>query len=431
MNAKQTVFVSEYTNAVLDPSSPMAGPVRDGGRIVLNTPAGCWGPMLTPALMGGHEVPVPVYVEGAEPGDAVAIRVESVRVTSQATASGKDRPVPECANGDSGVKPVCPKCGTVNPKTHIVGIGKDAIRCDSCGAPCAPFEYLNGYTIAFDGQRRLGVTLNRSAAEKVAKNGRYYMQTPDSSIQNPAVTLAPHDLVGIAARVRPMVGQLGTMPRQAFPDARNAGDLGRVLLSVTHEFAKTEEDLEERTDGHMDINKVREGSIVICPVKVKGAGVYAGDVHAMQGDGEIAGHTTDVSAIVELQVSVIRGFTLEGPLVLPVPEDVPYLARPLSGPEKKLALEEAQKWGMSGIEDSAPISFVGSGADLNRAIDNAMKRAAALFDMTVPEVMNRITLTGGIDIGRAPGIVLVTMKVPTDRLRGKGIWELVKEQYRL
>ncbi len=59
----------------------------------------------------------------------------------------------------------------------------------------------------------------------------------------------------------------------------------------------------------MDINKTREGAIVIAPVKVKGGGgVYVGgDAHAMQGgDGEIAGHTADVSAIVTLKVKVLK-----------------------------------------------------------------------------------------------------------------------------
>ena len=32
------------------------------------------------------------------------------------------------------------------------------------------------------------------------------------------------------------------------------------------------------------------------PVKVSGGGVYAGDMHAQQGDGEITGHTTDARA---------------------------------------------------------------------------------------------------------------------------------------
>ena len=34
------------------------------------------------------------------------------------------------------------------------------------------------------------------------------------------------------------------------------------------------------TDGHTDCDAVKAGAIMISPVKVKGAGVYAGDAHA-------------------------------------------------------------------------------------------------------------------------------------------------------
>ncbi|TMZ37136.1 acetamidase, partial [Klebsiella pneumoniae] len=84
--ACNTVYVNTFTDGVLDPSKPMLGPVKDGGFIVANTTPGCWGPMITPRLRGGHEVTQPVYVESAEPGDAIAIRIRSIRVTSVATA---------------------------------------------------------------------------------------------------------------------------------------------------------------------------------------------------------------------------------------------------------------------------------------------------------------------------------------------------------
>lgn len=74
MDVKQTVFVNEFTNGLLDPNDEMIGPVKDGGYIVANTTPGCWGPMLTPCLKGGHEVTKPVFVEGAEVGDAIAIK---------------------------------------------------------------------------------------------------------------------------------------------------------------------------------------------------------------------------------------------------------------------------------------------------------------------------------------------------------------------
>ena len=193
----------------------------------------------------------------------------------------------------------------------------------------------------------------------------------------------------------------------------------------------TPDELKDKTDGHMDINKVREGAVVICPVKVPGGGVYVGDVHAMQGEGEIAGHTTDVSAVVVIQVEVLKGLAIDGPIILPRIEDVPYLARPLTGEERDAALNEAKKWGQDHIEESAPVAVVGTGGNLNLAIDNGLQRAAELFDMSIPEVMNRTTITGAVEIGRAPGVVTVTFRVPMEKLEEKGLWELVRNQYHM
>src|SRR6185503_15544845 len=179
----------------------------------------------------------------------------------------------------------------------------------------------------------------------------------------------------------------------------NAGDFGSFLVGAPHRYAITAEQLEQhRTDGHMDIDAVRAGAILICPVKVNGGGVYMGDMHALQGDGEIAGHTCDVSGTVTVEVEVLKGLGIDGPLLLPVPEDLPFLARPLDGEERRRAEALARHWGLDGLEESAPISVVGSGPDLNSATDNGLARAAALLDMTVPEVRNRATITGAIEI---------------------------------
>lgn len=427
-----TVFVNTFTNGVLDPAKPMLGPVRDGGYIVANTTPGCWGPMITPALRGGHEVTQPVYVEGAEVGDAIAIRIQSIRVTSIATASGNDRTVEGNFLGDPYCAGKCPECGTMYPETRIEGIGQSAVRCVNCGADVTPFKFTNGYTIAFDANRRFGVTLPKQAAEQIARDGRSYMATPENSIQNPIVTFAPHDIVGAVARLRPFLGQIGTTPSRPLPDSHNAGDFGFFLIGAPHEYAVTAEELNEaKTDGHMDISRVREGAILICPVKVQGGGVYVGDMHALQGDGEIAGHTCDVSGIVTLQVHVVKGLKIDGPILLPNEEDLPYLAKPLSDEEKRLALEEASKWGFSDIEETAPVAFVGTGENLNAATDNALRRAAVLLGMTVPEVMNRATITGSIEIGRHPGVVTATFRAPVERLERLGMMEYVREQYRL
>lgn len=425
----ETVYVDQFTDGLLDPARPMLGPVRDGGHIIANTAPGCWGPMITPAIRGGHEVTKPVAVAGAEVGDAIVLRIRDIKITSLATSSGNDQWMDGRFLGDAYVAGKCPQCGTLYPKTHIVGIGPTAVRCDNCGADATPFTFTNGYTIAFDGNRSVGVTLQAEAAEEIASSAARYAALPENSVQNPILTFAPSDLVGVVARLRPFMGQLGTTPSICMPDSHNAGDFGSFLIGAPHEYAITGDQLEARTDGHMDIDAVRAGSILICPVKTAGGGVYLGDMHALQGDGEIAGHTCDVAGTVTLQVHLLKGLNLEGPIILPVAEDLPFLAKPLTAEERTRAAEIAKSWGVPALEESAPISVVGTGPDLNAATDNGLARAAKLLGMTVPEVKNRATITGAIEIGRHPGVVQVTFRAPLDRLERLGLAPFIRDQY--
>jgi formamidase len=428
--AHPTVFVDTFTDGLIGPDVEMLGPVEDGGHIVVNTTPGCWGPMITPSIRGGHEVAQPVAVAGAEVGDAIAIRIKDIEVTSIATASGNDRSPEGSFNGDPYCAPVCPGCGTEYPETRLEGIGQDAVRCANCGADATPFKFTNGYTIAFDHGRQVGVTLPREAAERIAHEAPRYAALPEHSAQNPILAFAPHDLVALGTRLRPFMGQLGTTPATTIPDSHNAGDFGSFLIGAPHRYALTAEELDQhRTDGHMDIDAVRAGAILICPVKVPGGGVYMGDMHALQGDGEIAGHTCDVSGTVTLQAELIKGLDIDGPLLFPLEEDLPFLARPLSGSERTRAEALAREWGLDGLEESAPISVVGSGPDLNSATDNGLQRAAELLSMEVPEVKNRATITGAIEIGRHPGVVQVTFRAPLERLEVRGLRPYAHDQY--
>ena len=428
-NGCETVYVNEFTDGVLDPEKPMLGPVRDGGHIIANTAPGCWGPMITPELRGGHEVTIPVAVEGAEVGDAIAIRIKDISVTSVATSSGNDYWVDGLYMGDPYVAKYDPDNDELNPESYVEGIGEDAVRFKSTGKPASPFKFTNGYTIAFDNNRSLGITLDKGAAEKIAHDAKYYAAMPQNAIQHSILTFAPHHLVGLVARLRPFMGQLGTCPAIAMPDSHNAGDFGTFLVGAPHPMAITAEDLQHRTDGHMDIDAVRAGAILICPVKVDGGGIYMGDMHAMQGDGEIAGHTADVSGTVTLQVHVLKGLSIDGPIIFPVEEDLPFLAKPISEEERALAENVAGSWGMDGVEDATPISIVGSGPDLNAATENGLERAAELLGTTVPEIRNRATITGSIEIGRHPGVVHVTFLAPTDKVEELGLLGFANDQY--
>jgi acetamidase/formamidase len=386
--------------------------------------------MITPSIRGGHEVTRPVAVAGAEVGDAIAIRIRDISVTAIATASGNDQPMEGRFNGDPYCAAVCGNCGTEWPETRVEGIGQEAIRCAECGADVTPFTFTNGYTVVFDDGHTVGVTVDREAAEAIAHDAGRYAALPDGSAQNPILTFAPHDIVGMATRLRPFMGQLGTSPSKTIPDSHNAGDFGSFLVGAPHAYALEASELQEHvTDGHMDIDSVRAGAVLICPVKVPGGGIYMGDMHALQGDGEIAGHTSDVAGTVTLEVEVIKGLSLDGPLLFPVEEDLPFLAKPLTDAEKMRALDAGRAHGVTELEDDMPISVVGTGPDLNTATDNGLARAADLLGMTVPEVKNRATFAGGIEIGRHPGVVHVTFRAPVDRLEERGLLHFAHELY--
>ena len=414
---------------VLDPNEPMDGPVADGGMIVARVSPGCWGAMITPDYASGHEVTHPIAIEGAEIGDSVCLKIKKINVLSLATTSGTDSFVEGNFVGDPFVAKRCPGCGLINPKTYLEGIGEDAIKCAACKTSVKPFHLDNGYTMLFNAERTIGVTVPPEMSKEIACQSQQFSAIPTGSCQYSSNLLAKGDLSGVLARVRPMIGNIGSCPAVALPSSHNAGDFGSFLIGAPHRYALTREQLLLRTDGHMDINEVSEGAMVIVPVKVRQAGIYVGDVHAMMGDGEVAGHTTDVSAEVIIEVKIIKGLTIDGPIVLPCYENLPSLARPYTEAEKDEAARLVRNYGFPIETDAYPLQVVGSGTDLNAATADGLTRMAALTGFSIAEVKNRATITGDIQIGRLPGIVQVTMLTPSYVLEKLNLLDLYREQY--
>jgi formamidase len=426
------IKVDNFTEGgIVGPSLTMLGPLENGGILEVVTAPGCWGPMITPSFQGAHEVTQPVAIAGAKIGDAIALKIKSVKVTSLAAASGIDAPVVGRFIGDPFVARKCPSCGTESPPTKIEGIGQAAIKCKKCGAEVTPFKCPHGYTIVFDHAKNIGVTVGQEEANNIAKQASKFSNLPEKSKQNCILVFALADMPGVVAHLRPFIGNMGTLPAIDMPVSHNAGDFGPFLVGAPHRFAISKDQLDLRTDGHMDIDSVREGAILICPVKVDGGGIYVGDMHAMQGDGEIAGHTTDVSGEATFEVHLIKNLNLDGPILLPPEEDLPILARPIKESGSKAAQTLGSKYGQKILEKTAPVQVIGTGPNLNEAVNNGVSRAAKLFKMSVDEVKNRVTLTGGVEIGRLPGTVTVTLLVPLTTLEELRLAELVKGQYKL
>jgi hypothetical protein len=115
---------------------------------------------------------------------------------------------------------------------------------------------------------------------------------------------------------------------------------------------------------------------------------------------------------------------------LPVIEDLPILAKPFTKEEKCIIEAYSRKLGIE-LESNAPLQVVGSGLSINEAVDDGLGKASTLFDMSIEEVKNRVTITGGVDIGRLPGLVHITLKVPLITLEKLGLANAIREHYNL
>ena len=230
----------------------------------------------------------------------------------------------EAFGDDPFIDHKCPECGTEWPETVIEGTGEESIRCAECGANASSFGFEYGYTVVFDEDRTIGLTVGPEGASKLAENAAENLALPENSRQHPILLYKPDEIPGTLGHLAPFIGNIGTTPAVEFPDSHNAGDFGQFLIGADHDWGIADEsELEARTDGHLDSNDVRPGATLICPVCVDGAGLYVGDLHANQGDGELSLHTTDVSGTTELEVEVVKNVEMDGPLLLPNESDLP------------------------------------------------------------------------------------------------------------
>ena len=424
--ASDHVVVTQYVSVI-------GGPLEseqvccDGGRISTVTVPGCWGPIITPRVTGGHEVTAPVRIEGAMPGDSVAIYVEKLRVVSKFGSTGTGRPIPGRFDGDPSVKAVCPKCKTVCPDTVIQGFGEDAIRCAVCGEPALPQTYDSGVTVAYSEEDNIAVAVAPEGAMQIAEmtsKGEVFL--PEGAQQHLATILGRADVYGLPIRHRPMIGNIGCVPAVPIPSSKNAGDCHGSLAKTDRFEVPAKESI---TDAHMDINEVGEGCVIIAPVRVEGAGVYIGDVHLTQGDGEIAGHTLDVCAEVTIRVKLLKGMELDGPVLLPLVSELDSRFRPFSDEEFKKAEALYQQYGGGVLPRCYPVQIVGSGTGMDMALQDALQRAVKLTGLSMGEIKNRATLGGELGIGRTLGLVYLTLLLEEAVLEKAGLLSLVKEQY--
>lgn len=180
---------------------------------------------------GDNPLAGPFYVEGAEPGDTLAVKILDLQV-----------------DGDTGVGALAPGFGALNATNYTPMLH-----------PALP-EKVWFYHI-----------------DHASSSATFKALDSDFSVKIP---------------LHPFFGCIGVAP---------AGGEARTSV-VPAEFG-----------GNMDSPEVSAGNTVYFPVNVKGGLLYVGDGHAAMGDGEIAGTAIEVPLKARMQLTVIKGRTINWP----------------------------------------------------------------------------------------------------------------------
>lgn len=99
-----------------------------------------------------------------------------------------------------------------------------------------------------------------------------------------------------------------------------------------------------RHGGNMDVPDVCPGNKLYLPVAVEGALLGVGDVHAVQGDGEICGTAIEIPSIVTMKIDLIKSKKIDWPRI-ESPDEIMTVcsAKPLED-AVRLAFLELIKW---------------------------------------------------------------------------------------
>lgn len=169
----------------------------------------------------GNPLTGPFYIDGALPGDMIAIRLHRVRLNRDYAVAGDE---------------------------------------------------IVGNALTPDYFRRIKEVLDFNARWRLDRErGVAMLEQPTSALRTFTVP------------VRPMLGGVGVAPPAGqVIDARESGAFG----------------------GNMDFNEIREGVTLYLPVFQRGALLFLGDGHALQGDGELTGDALETSMSIEFSVDV-------------------------------------------------------------------------------------------------------------------------------
>lgn len=171
----------------------------------------------------------------------------------------------------------------------------------------------------------------------------------------------------------PMIGVIGTAPSEESCAAAYAGNHG----------------------GNMDSNRIRKGCRVYLPVRVSGALLQMGDLHATMGDGELCGTGIETSGKITVSTSLIKNMELNW--VLTETDDMWYVN--------------------STGEDYSEALIIGC-TEMARLIEKS-------YGWDATDTMIYLSVQGCVEINQAvlpaPGHGMINLRIGVPKLEGKNL----------
>jgi formamidase len=194
-----------------------------------------------------HPLTGPVFVEGAEPGDLLAIKIEAVETVSH------------------GFTMIMPGFGFLRehfPEPHLIH-----------------WEMSGGFAMS---------------------DGLPGVKIPGAPFMGVMGVAPSHELLArINAREADLLGRGGAVLP---PDAASAVPADAAIAAAAFRTIAPHE-----TGGNVDIKQLTAGATLYLPVYVKGGLFSVGDAHFAQGDGESCGTAVETSATFTAKFDVLKG----------------------------------------------------------------------------------------------------------------------------
>ncbi len=199
-----------------------------------------------------HPMTGPVYINGAERGDVLAVTLVDIEPDQY------------------GYTLIVPGFGFLRdlyPDPHIVNwkLSRLEARSDQIPGVAIPYEAFMGSVGVLPGESEVDAWLARETA--LAEAG--------------GIALDPQATGALPAAV--------CGPEGSHPD--------KCLRTIPP----------RENGGNMDVQQMQVGTTLLLPCFVDGCGLFAGDVHYAQGDGEVSGTAIEMGARVILQTEVRKG----------------------------------------------------------------------------------------------------------------------------